>query len=178
MNQKIFRLIVADVLSSEKPWEELRKWRRALGIRAKAVAQDIGVSPSVISDYESGRRKSPGAEMVRKIVFSMVKLSGLRDVGEAQIEEEHINFEEYARKMNGTIVAHPEVKEAAGIIKVTKDNITSLGDCRDMCVVSDVDGIILILTSLGCVPNFFAVKSATDVEKVLAKKFGFGIIVF
>ena len=42
---------------------------------APGVLSDrLGVSPSVISDYESGRRKSPGTAVVGKIVDSLLTI--------------------------------------------------------------------------------------------------------
>ncbi len=38
-----------------------------------ALAVELGISPSVISDYESGRRKSPGIRTVKKIVAALIE---------------------------------------------------------------------------------------------------------
>jgi putative transcriptional regulator len=38
------------------------------------LAERLGVSPSVISDYESGRRKSPGTAVVGKIVDTLLSV--------------------------------------------------------------------------------------------------------
>jgi len=38
----------------------------------------LKTSPSVISDYESGRRRSPGINMIKKIVEALVELDSIR----------------------------------------------------------------------------------------------------
>ena len=43
-------------------------------ISQKDVANNLRVSASVISDYESGRRKSPGVEFVRKYTYALINL--------------------------------------------------------------------------------------------------------
>jgi putative transcriptional regulator len=43
-------------------------------IPANVLAERLGVSPSVISDYEGGRRKSPGTAVVGKIVDAILSV--------------------------------------------------------------------------------------------------------
>ena len=52
----------------------MRAWREKLGIKQKALADSLGISASVLSDYESGRRPSPGVGFVRKYVEALVRL--------------------------------------------------------------------------------------------------------
>ena len=52
--------IAGEVTLSINPNETLKKWREIFGLTQIEVAKQLGVSPSVISDYEAGRRKSPG----------------------------------------------------------------------------------------------------------------------
>lgn len=56
------------------PGEALKKWRLAFRIAPGVLADKMGVSPSVISDYEGGRRKSPGTAVVGKIVDSILSI--------------------------------------------------------------------------------------------------------
>ncbi|MHA2315052.1 MAG: helix-turn-helix domain-containing protein [Candidatus Hermodarchaeia archaeon] len=44
----------------------MRKWREQFGVAQHDLAKQLGISPSVISDYESGRRKSPRVDTIRK----------------------------------------------------------------------------------------------------------------
>ena len=52
----------------------MRAWREKLGIKQKALADTLDLSASVLSDYESGRRPSPGVQFVRKYVDALVRL--------------------------------------------------------------------------------------------------------
>ena len=52
----------------------MRAWREKLGIKQVALAKELHISASVLSDYESGRRPSPGVQFVRKYVEALVRL--------------------------------------------------------------------------------------------------------
>ncbi len=64
--------IAGDIVMSDVPGETLRKWREFFGLSQTDLARRMGVSPSVVSDYEK-RKRSPGARMVRKFVESLIK---------------------------------------------------------------------------------------------------------
>jgi len=66
--------IAGDIVASEEPGKALKSWREKLGIKQIALAKHLKLSPSVLSDYESGRRPSPGVLFVRKYVDAMVAL--------------------------------------------------------------------------------------------------------
>jgi putative transcriptional regulator len=66
------KTIAGEVTLSENPGGALKKWRQILDISQKDLAKALNISPSVISDYESGRRKSPGVEFVRKYTQAIV----------------------------------------------------------------------------------------------------------
>lgn len=66
--------IGGNVLLSANPGLMLRSWRERLGIKQSALAKGMSVSPSVLSDYESGRRTSPGIVFVKRYIESLVKL--------------------------------------------------------------------------------------------------------
>jgi putative transcriptional regulator len=56
----------------------MRKWREIFGISQTELAEYLGVSSSVISDYEGGRRKSPGASTIRKFVEALLEIDERR----------------------------------------------------------------------------------------------------
>jgi len=57
----------------------MKAWRSKLSIKQVMLARALSMSPSVLSDYESGRRPSPGVQFVRKYVEALVKLDEGRD---------------------------------------------------------------------------------------------------
>lgn len=70
---RVARWIAGDISLSDDPGSSIRHWRSKFGVKQKTLAQEIEISPSVISDYESGRRKSPGAGVIKKIVEALIK---------------------------------------------------------------------------------------------------------
>ncbi len=71
--------IAGSIVASPDPGRAMKAWRAKLGIKQVALAKALAISPSVLSDYESGRRPSPGVQFVRKYVEALVKLDEGRD---------------------------------------------------------------------------------------------------
>ena len=70
--------IAGEVTLSPKPGQTIRKWRTAFDISQTELANFMNLSPSVISDYESGRRKSPGIQTVKKIIEAFLEIDEKR----------------------------------------------------------------------------------------------------
>jgi len=66
--------ISGEIVFSDAPGKTIKKWRQIFGISQKELALKLGVSPSVISDYESDRRKSPGINFIRRIIEAMIEI--------------------------------------------------------------------------------------------------------
>ena len=66
--------IAGDVVASPDAGRAMRAWREKLAIKQVTLAHALGMSASVLSDYESGRRPSPGVQFVRKYVEALVRL--------------------------------------------------------------------------------------------------------
>ncbi len=66
--------IAGEITIAENPGETIRKWREEFQVSQLDLAKYLEISPSVISDYESGRRKSPGVSSIKKIVNALVEL--------------------------------------------------------------------------------------------------------
>jgi putative transcriptional regulator len=64
--------MAGEITLSDSPGHALKKWRMNFEIAPGVLSERLGVSPSVISDYESGRRKSPGTAVVGKIVDALL----------------------------------------------------------------------------------------------------------
>ncbi|HWQ17057.1 MAG TPA: helix-turn-helix domain-containing protein [Sulfolobales archaeon] len=73
----IARRIAGDIIWSNDISLGLRKWREIFGAARSDIAKLMGVSQSVISDYEKGRR-IPGAKFVRRYVESLLKFDATR----------------------------------------------------------------------------------------------------
>lgn len=71
---ELSRKIAGEIVLSDGPGKTIKKWREIFHIPQNVLAEKIGVMPSVVSDYENGRRKSPGIRMINKIVTAMVDI--------------------------------------------------------------------------------------------------------
>lgn len=67
--------IAGSVVMSDKPASALRSWRIRLNVKQAALAKKMNISPSVLSDYENGRRPSPGVAFVKRYINSLLELS-------------------------------------------------------------------------------------------------------
>jgi putative transcriptional regulator len=52
----------------------MRKWRELFAINQTRLASTLNVSSSVISDYEGGRRSSPGVNFLSKYIHALLKV--------------------------------------------------------------------------------------------------------
>jgi len=76
--ENLKKMIAGEIVLSNNPGRIIRKWRELLDIRQVELAEVLGASPSVISDYETGRRQSPGQQFIKKIVETMVEIDKRR----------------------------------------------------------------------------------------------------
>ena len=77
MREQLMEKIAGEIVLSSDPGKTLRKWREEFSISQQDLARHLVISPSVISDYESGRRKSPGIVIIRKIVTGLLDMDAL-----------------------------------------------------------------------------------------------------
>ncbi len=66
--------IAGDVVLSQNPGATMRKWRELFTISQIRLASTLKVSSSVISDYEGGRRSSPGIVFLRKYIAALMRV--------------------------------------------------------------------------------------------------------
>ncbi len=74
VRQRLARRIAGEISLSEIPGRIMRKWREMFHISQIQLAEALRVSPSVISDYESGRRQSPGTKTIKRFVETIITL--------------------------------------------------------------------------------------------------------
>ena len=66
--------IAGEIVISQNPNEGIRKWRRIFEVSQVDLAGHMKVSPSVISDYESGRRHSPRVDTIKRVIDSLFEI--------------------------------------------------------------------------------------------------------
>ena len=70
----VARRIAGEIILSNKPGATMRKWRELFAVSQLTLSEAMGLSSSVVSDYESGRRKSPGLKFIRRFVLSLLQI--------------------------------------------------------------------------------------------------------
>jgi putative transcriptional regulator len=105
MRDQVREKVAGEICLSEEPGKTIRKWREQFSISQQELSRHLGVSPSVISDYEAGRRKSPGIATIRKIVDAFLdideKTGGgiLKQYSLAAKTESIISIKEFAHEV-------------------------------------------------------------------------------
>jgi putative transcriptional regulator len=130
LRERVARWIAGDIVLSPRPGAALRRWREMFNVSQTALAMELGISPSVISDYESGRRKSPGTITTKKIVEALIKhdlqsggkmlnalsrILGIHLPSEVVLDlrelEEAITVDDFCKLIKAEIVACPELRD-------------------------------------------------------------------
>jgi putative transcriptional regulator len=68
------RDIIGEIAMSRELGKTIKKWRSLFRVSQKELSRKLGVTSSVISDYESGRRKSPGILFLKKYVEALMSI--------------------------------------------------------------------------------------------------------
>jgi putative transcriptional regulator len=72
--ENLAKRIAGEIVLSNEAGKVIQKWRNIFKIPQRRLADEMKIMPSVISDYENGRRKSPGIKMIKKIVEAMISI--------------------------------------------------------------------------------------------------------
>ncbi|MFB6126630.1 MAG: helix-turn-helix domain-containing protein [Halolamina sp.] len=83
--EELARRIAGEIVLSDDPGATLRKWRTDFDVSQTDLAAELDVSSSVVSDYESGRRESPGIGVIRRTVEALLAIDESR--GGARIRQ-------------------------------------------------------------------------------------------
>lgn len=73
--------IAGSVVLSDNPPQQLKFWRKKFGIKQADLAKKMAITPSVLSDYEKGRRPSPGANFIKRYLQALYELASQNGVG-------------------------------------------------------------------------------------------------
>ena len=76
--ERLAKNIIGEIAMSGEPPKTIRKWRALFKVSQKQLSRELGVTSSVISDYESGRRKSPGILFLRKYIEALLEIDERR----------------------------------------------------------------------------------------------------
>ena len=67
--------ITGSVVLSDNPPQQLKYWRKKFGIKQVDLAKKMDITPSVLSDYEKGRRPSPGVNFIKRYLIALYELA-------------------------------------------------------------------------------------------------------
>ncbi|MCS7131038.1 MAG: helix-turn-helix domain-containing protein [Archaeoglobaceae archaeon] len=76
-HRKFAERICGEIALADHHGEAMKKWRQIFSISQSELARELGISPSVISDYEAGRR-NPGVAFIKKFVLALIKIDSQR----------------------------------------------------------------------------------------------------
>jgi putative transcriptional regulator len=72
--ENLAKRIAGEIVLSTEAGKIIKKWRNVFKIPQRRLSDEMKIMPSVISDYENGRRKSPGIKMIKRIVEAMINI--------------------------------------------------------------------------------------------------------
>jgi putative transcriptional regulator len=159
--------IAGNVVVSPDPGRAMRAWREKLSIKQVTLAGALGISASVLSDYESGRRPSPGVQFVKKYIEALVKL----DEGKGRVVSRLLSSEK-----DDAILSIGEFTSPVEASKILKglDATVLVGDPESVKLYgyTVVDSIKTIYALSGY--DFYRIFGATTERALVFTKVGMG----
>ncbi len=159
--------IAGNVVASSDAGRAMRAWREKLGIKQVALAAALGISASVLSDYESGRRPSPGVQFVKRYVEALVRL----DEGKGRVVSRLVSDEK-----DEAILSIGEFHRPVDALKVLKalDATVLVGNAEAIRLYgyTIVDSIKTIYALSGY--DFYRIFGATTERALVFTKVGMG----
>ncbi|MEM1517768.1 MAG: helix-turn-helix domain-containing protein [Nitrososphaerota archaeon] len=74
LKESLMNKIAAEITLSSNSGVTMKKWRVLFELKQSDVARKMSISPSVLSDYEKGKRRSPGIGFIRRFIKSIIEL--------------------------------------------------------------------------------------------------------
>jgi putative transcriptional regulator len=74
IREVLAKRIAGEIVFSPNPGVTMRKWRDLFNVTQIEVANILDLSSSVISDYEKGRRRSPGSNFIKRYVEALLEI--------------------------------------------------------------------------------------------------------
>jgi putative transcriptional regulator len=159
--------IAGDVVASADPGRALKVWREKLGVKQVQLARTLKLSPSVLSDYESGRRPSPGVLFVKKYIEALVSI----DESQGRYASRLL-----APEKSSAILAISEFTRpvsASVLLRAVKGNVlTGDPDRTNLYGYTVVDSIKTIYALSGY--DFYRIFGATTERALIFTKVGMG----
>ena len=142
MTNDLRERIAGEITLSGDPGKTMRKWREEFSVSQNELAAAMKISPSVISDYESGRRRSPGVGVVRNVVDALLNIDA---------ERGHPTASKFkSEKREDCIIAMEEFESGVPsdvfIEAIGGTNLNRDADGRKICGYTIVDSVKAIVS--------------------------------
>ncbi len=112
IKESLGKKIAGEIILSSHYGKTIRKWRNIFKMSQSELAKGLDIVPSVISDYESERRKNPGIKFISRIIEVFLDFD--EHCG-ARVLKEFSFFESSSESINNEIL---DIKEFSVPIKV------------------------------------------------------------
>ncbi len=109
---KLVRDIAGEIVTSDSPEKVIKKWRNIFKISQKNLANELGITSSVVSDYESGRRKSPGIKVIKKYINTLISIDMKRG---GNVIKTFVKHDSSSRPLSNAII---DIKEFSSGISI------------------------------------------------------------
>jgi putative transcriptional regulator len=166
-NNDALAKIAGNVVAAPDAGKAMRAWREKLSVKQVTLAEALGISASVLSDYESGRRPSPGVQFVRKYIEALVRI----DEGKGRLVSRLLSTDKDEAILSigefTTPVAAPKILEALGATVLVGDP-----DAVKLYGYTVVDSIKTIYALSGY--DFYRIFGATTERALVFTKVGMG----
>ncbi len=159
--------IAGSIVAAPDAGRAMRAWREKLSIKQVTLAGALGISASVLSDYESGRRPSPGVQFVKKYIEALVRL----DEGKGRVVSRLVSSDKDEAILSIGEFSVPV--EATKILRAL-DAIVLVGDPESIRLYgyTVVDSIKTIYALSGY--DFYRIFGATTERVLVFTKVGMG----
>ena len=126
LKEALLRRIVSEIVLADSPGDVIKKWREYFNVTQMELANKLKISPSVISDYESGRRKSPGSSFVKRLTKALLEIDEQR--GSVVIRQ----FSPIVKISSDSILDIREFAKPISIEEISKETESEVVACRDL----------------------------------------------
>lgn len=114
ISEELMYKIAGEIVLSKMPGETMKKWRILFELSQTELAKHMGISPSVLSDYEKNRRRSPGSAFIKKFVNALIAADIMK-------QGVHIRkFVSMSKNMSNAILDIGEFPRAVSVKEILK----------------------------------------------------------
>ncbi|MDG6224427.1 MAG: helix-turn-helix domain-containing protein [Candidatus Thermoplasmatota archaeon] len=143
--ERLAEKLASEIILSKNPSQTFRSWRDQFSVSQQDLAQEIGVSPSQLSDYEKGRRKNPSLNLMKRMIEGLIKLDVKRGANTIKKYSMDLQDEAILDMAEFTIGVNPSV--FMDVIQGTLQSGT--GDDQDDYIRRPILGYSIIDSILG-----------------------------